>query len=54
MNFINWPFLLGNIRIWGLKSGVAPANQTEESEIRELPEKVSGTGSRTPLLLGKY
>ena len=30
--------------------GVVPANQTEESEVRELSRKESGTGSRTPSL----
>ena len=31
-----------------LGSGVAAANQTKESEVRELSGKESGTGSRTP------
>ena len=30
--------------------GVVPANQTEESEVRELSGKESGTGSGTPFL----
>ena len=34
-----------------LVSGVVPANQTEESEIRELSGKESGTGSGTPFCL---
>ena len=34
------------LRPW--KSGVAPANQTKESEVRELSGKESGTGSGTP------
>ena len=33
------------------ESGVVPANQTEESEVRELSEKESGTGSGTPFCL---
>ena len=32
-------------------SGVAPANQTKESEVRELSGKESGTGSGTPMCL---
>ena len=32
-------------------SGVAPADQTEESEVRELPGNESGTGSGTPFVL---
>ena len=34
-----------------LLSGAAPANQTEESEVSELPGKESGTGPGTPCCL---
>ena len=36
------------------ESGVVPANQTEESEVRELSGKESGTGSGTPSCLKIY
>ena len=52
MNFSFWPFLWFGLpgRLLIL-SGVAPANQTEESEVCELPGKESGTGSGTPFCL---
>ena len=36
---------------WKLGSGVAPANQTEESEVCELPAKEPRTGSEIPFCL---
>ena len=49
-------FCAAEVHIVNLKfgSGVAPANQTEESEVRELSGKESGTGSGTPFACKCY
>ena len=41
--------MVNSLRV--VHSGVAPANQTEESEVCELPGKESGTGSGTRFCL---
>ena len=46
-----WKMRQFHCRKFLLSSGVAPANQTKESEVCELPGKESGTGFRNPLLL---